>query len=67
MENKSELARTLSVSRRSLYYKKVQGEKDWTTKQRIEAALGEHPSYGHKRLAKHLKINKKRVHRRTNQ
>ena len=61
MENKSELARTLSVSRRSLYYKKVQGEKDWTTKQRIEAALGEHPSYGHKRLAKHLKINKKRV------
>ena len=27
----------------------------------IETALREHPSYGHKRLAKHLKINKKRV------
>jgi len=40
-----------------------QPEKDWKTKQMIEGALRDHPSYGHKRLAIHLKINKKRVSR----
>lgn len=35
--------------------------KDWKAKQEIEEVLREHPSYGHKRLAKHLGWNKKRV------
>lgn len=61
MDNKTVLARELRVSRRSLYYTHVQDEKDWRTKQLIEAALRIHPAYGHKRLATHLKINKKRV------
>ncbi len=61
MENKSALARELGVSRRLLYYTHVQEEKDWCTKQLIEEALRKHPAYGHKRLATHLKINKKRV------
>lgn len=30
-------------------------------KQSIEAALREHPAYGHKRLALHLQVNKKRI------
>lgn len=61
MPNKTELAKLLGVSRRSLYYVPKQECKDWQTKQMIERALRAHPSYGHKRLALYLGINKKRV------
>lgn len=63
MGNKSALARMLGISRRGLYYQPTQPTKDWHTKQLIETALRDHPAYGHKRLAKHLKINKKRIRR----
>lgn len=43
------------------YYEHKQPAKDWHTKQLIELTLRDHPSYGHKRLALHLGINKKRV------
>jgi len=59
--NKSNLARFLGVPRSLLYYRHKQQEKDWQLKQEIEKALREFPSYGHKRLADHLKINKKRA------
>jgi putative transposase len=59
--NKSVLAKELGVSRATLYYKPTQPEKDWQTKVLIEEALRDNPSYGHKRLAIHLNINKKRV------
>jgi transposase InsO family protein len=36
-------------------------ERDWRVKVRIEETLREHPAYGHKRLALHLKLNKKRI------
>jgi transposase InsO family protein len=51
----------MSVSRQSLYYAKKQPEKDWQLKCRIEEVLRKYPAYGHKRLALHLSINKKRV------
>lgn len=51
----------LGISRTHQYYIHKQPDKDWRTKQLIETALRDHPAYGHKRLAKHLKINKKRV------
>lgn len=51
----------VGISRSHQYYQPRQPVKDWQTKQLIEAALREHPSYGHKRLARHLGINKKRV------
>ena len=35
--------------------------KDWHLKNQIELALKDHNGYGHKRLATHLKINKKRI------
>jgi hypothetical protein len=60
-QNKSALAKETGVSRSTLYYIPKQIQKDWITKQLIEEALHTHPSYGHKRLAQHLKINKKRV------
>lgn len=61
MPNKTVLAASTRVSRRSLYYVPKQPAKDWQTKQLIENTLRDHPSYGHKRLAIQLKINKKRV------
>jgi len=51
----------IGFSRGHQYYVHKQPVKDWQTKQLIETALRDHPSYGHKRLALHLKINKKRV------
>ena len=59
--NKSEMAKTLGISRSLLYYKPKKPPKDWQLKQEIEKVLREFPSYGHKRLAIHLKINKKRI------
>lgn len=51
----------IGYSRTHHYYQHRQPQKDWSTKQLIENALRDHPSYGHKRLALHLGINKKRV------
>lgn len=59
--NKSRAARDIGVSRQLLYYHHKQREKDWTLKTSIEKTLHDHPGYGHKRLAIHLKINKKRI------
>jgi transposase InsO family protein len=59
--NKSRTARDIGVSRQLLYYRHKQKSKDWKLKTEIEEVLHEHPSYGHKRLAIHLKINKKRI------
>jgi len=61
---KTELARFLGIARSSLYYIPRQQQKDWETKIQIEETLHEHPSYGHKRIALHLAINKKRILRR---
>lgn len=49
------------ISRTHLYYRHRQPEKDWQTKQRIELALRDKPSYGHKRIADKTGMNKKRV------
>lgn len=59
--NKRELAQALGVSRSLLYYKHKQKEKDWKLKQDIEKALRKFPSYGHKRIAGELEVNKKRI------
>ncbi|MFZ5982162.1 MAG: IS3 family transposase [Patescibacteria group bacterium] len=59
--NKKELAKVLGVSRSLLYYKHKQKEKDWKLKQDIEKVLRKFPSYGHKRIAGELGVNKKRV------
>ena len=51
----------IGIKRTHQYYQHKQPEKDWQTKQLIEKVLRDHPAYGHRRLALHLKINKKRV------
>jgi transposase InsO family protein len=58
-ERKQHLAKKLGVSRSSLYYRSKMQERDQKVKEEIQAALAEHPSYGHRRLALHLGRNKK--------
>lgn len=58
---KTELAEKMGVSRQALYYQHKQPDKDLSTKIAIEKVLKVHTSYGHKRIAMELKINKKRV------
>jgi transposase InsO family protein len=60
---KSELARSLGVSRQSLYYASKKEKQDWVLKARIEEVLRQHPSYGSRRLALHLCLNRKRLQR----
>lgn len=59
--NKTGFSKAAGISRSMLYYRHRQPDKDWILKQQIELTLREFPSCGHKRLAMHLKINKKRV------
>ncbi len=61
--SKSALARSLGVCRASLYYVSRKEKGDWTLKSRIEAVLREHPSYGSRRLAQALRLNRKGVQR----
>lgn len=62
-EVKALLARELGISRSTLYYHPLKPDKDWQLKCSIEEVLRVHPSYGHRRLAIHLQMNKKRVRR----
>ena len=59
--NKTNLAKEMGVSRGSLYYQSKLEPKDEQLKAAILATLDEHPAYGHKRIALHLDVNKKRV------
>lgn len=62
-KGKVALATELSISISSLYYKRKLPDKDRALKIRIEEAWRYHPSYGHRRLALHLGVNKKRIRR----
>lgn len=59
--SKSAIARSLGVSRGSLYYVPKQILKDTSLKEKILETLDEHPAYGHKRIALHLDIGKNRA------
>lgn len=56
-------ARELGISLRTLYYHPKKPDKDWRLKCQIEEVLREHPSYGSRRLAIHLTMNRKKVKR----
>ena len=53
----------LAVSSSTLRYRKKLPEKDWALKVKIEETLREFPAYGYRRVALHLKENKKKVQR----
>lgn len=56
-------ARLLNISRSTLFYTKKRPEKDWKVKCEIEQVLRQHPSYGSRRIAIHLKKNRKGIQR----
>ena len=56
-------AQSLGVHESTLYYKRKMPIKDAAVRREIERVLREHRSYGHKRIAQHLKMNKKRIRR----
>lgn len=58
---KAALAKSLGVSRSTLYYKPKIPLKDLSLKADIEEVWINFPEYGHKRLSIHLKVNKKRI------
>jgi putative transposase len=58
---KTELAASLGVSRSSLYYQPIRPTLDLELKSQIESVLVDYPSYGHKRVALELKLNRKRI------
>lgn len=57
------LARLLGVARSTLFYRKKKPREDWALKCRIEEVLRAFPSYGYRRVALHLRENKKKVQR----
>ncbi len=61
--SKSAQARSLGVARSTLYYAKKKTATDWGLKCQIEEVLRGCPSYGFRRVALHLKLNKKPVQR----
>ena len=59
--SKGHIAQQLGIARSTLYYKSRLAVKDEQLRQSILEVLHLHPSYGHRRLAIHLGVNKKRV------
>lgn len=60
-ESKAALARSLGIARSTLYYKPKRPVRDQWLRDQILEAWSHHPSYGHRRLAIHFKVNKKRI------
>jgi len=58
---KTELAQKIGVSRASLYWKSKIDRRDKNLLPQIKEIMSENPSYGHKRIAIALKLNKKRI------
>lgn len=59
--SKTKAARELGVARSTLYYQSRLAVKDEQLRQDILQVLHLHPSYGYRRLAIHLRVNKKRT------
>lgn len=58
---KTDIAKSLGISRSLLYYRPIMPIKDKEMKKIIKSVLSKHPSYGHKRIAMKLKMNKKKI------
>ncbi len=63
MATKMIAARQVGTYRGFLYYKPKKPDKDWALKCQIEEVLRVHPSYGSRRLAIALHLNRKRIKR----
>lgn len=63
MENKSKTLEYLNIARSTFYYKSLLDQKDEELRVKIEKVMEDNKSYGHRRVAKELKLNKKHVKR----
>jgi len=63
MNNKSKALEYLNIARSTFYYKSVLDEKDEVLRQKIERVIEGNPSYGHRRIAIELKLNRKQIKR----
>lgn len=61
MENKSKVLQHLNISRSSFYYHPLLDQKDLILKEKIEKVLEINPSYGHRRIAMELSMNRKPI------
>ncbi|MFY9268514.1 MAG: IS3 family transposase [Candidatus Manganitrophaceae bacterium] len=59
--SKRALARSLGISRSNFYYILRRPLKDEKLKRDLLSVWQEHPAYGHRRIAIHLKVNRKRI------
>lgn len=57
------IAKALGIYKSTIYYRSKKLAKDWELKTRIEEVLADDPSYGYRRIADKLDINKKRAQR----
>lgn len=55
------LHEVFNISKSSLYYRSKKYNEDLEIKEKIEKVWNDFPSYGHKRLAIELKLNRKRI------
>lgn len=61
--SKTALAKSLGLSRQALYYRPRSPYRDELVRDQILRALHDHPAYGSRALALHLKMNRKRIQR----
>lgn len=61
MTNKTKTLEYLNIPKASFYYKSLLEDKDAVLKNAIEKVIHDHPSYGHKRIAIELEMNRKPV------
>ena len=59
--NKKLIAEAMNINRKNIYNQSKKDIKDMSVKADIEKTFESHPSYGHRRLAIELKINKKKI------
>lgn len=59
--NKKLIAEAMNINRKNIYNKNKKDIKDISVKADIEKTFESHPSYGHRRLALELKMNKKKI------
>jgi len=61
IKTKKALAEYLGIARSSLYYQPKRDSIDLKLKKTIEEVMSKYPSYGHRRIALELKMNRKKI------
>lgn len=60
-DNKKLIAEAIGINRKNVYFKNIEIDPDLEVKNQIESVLVANPSYGHRRIAWSLKMNRKKI------